>query len=134
MQQLPLITIERFIRESFGTYGTLSLGEFRCFTIERPDLGNTPWLSCIPEGLYKAHRGEFSRGRPPYPNLEIEDVPGRSGIEVHGANLPDELNGCIALAEALKWQTDAIRGTYSKRALQKLLAELETDEVYILIR
>ena len=131
--ELPLIYIKRIIHEPYGTYGMLYSGKFKCFTIERPWRGNCPWKSCIPTGLYKAHRGTFGRGRPPYNDLEIEDVPGRSAIEIHSANLPSELNGCIAPAEYLGWHKDVIKGSNSKLTLEALLQSFDTDEVYVLI-
>jgi hypothetical protein len=132
--ELPLITIDRIIKKPFGVYGLLESGDFNCFTIERPWLGNTPWLSCIPPGLYFASRGEFSRGRPPYPDLELSEVSGRSGIEIHGANMPSQLNGCIAPAEYLKWVDGEIHGTSSKHTLSALLGSFDTDDVWVLIR
>jgi len=136
MPELPLITIDRIIERDFGVYGTLAVtgNDFKCFTLERPNLGNTPWLSCIPTGLYHAHRGEFSRGRPPYADLEIESVAGRDNIEVHAANLPSEVNGCIAPVENLRHHNGVIYGSNSKQTLARLLDSFDTDDIHILIR
>jgi hypothetical protein len=132
--ELPLITIDRIIKKPFGVYGLLESGSFNCFTVERPDLGNTPWKSCIPAGLYFASRDEFSRGKPPYADLRLQDVPGRTDIEIHGANMPSQLNGCIAPAEYLKWCDGEIHGTSSKHTLSALLDSFEADDVWVLIR
>lgn len=35
-----------------GTHGTLELGDRTWHTLEQPDLGNTPYKSCVPLGEY----------------------------------------------------------------------------------
>lgn len=62
--------------------------EYECWTIENSTLK-------IPEGEYKITLY-------PSPSLKREvpllvDVPGRTYIEIHSANYPDELKGCIAV-------------------------------------
>lgn len=134
MEELPLVIIERFRKDIYGTYGALSSGTFRCFTVECPDLGNVPWKSCIPEGIYLMHRGVFTRGNPPYADLELAEVPGRSDIEIHAANDPSELAGCIAVQEFLKWNKDRIVGRNSKLTLRSLLDSFSGDSAWLLIR
>ncbi len=67
-----------------------------CQTVERPHQtfgGNHP---AIPEGVYKALR----YASPVHGNVwMLQDVPGRSEIEIHVANWPSELLGCIALGQ-----------------------------------
>lgn len=61
--------------------------------IERPWKKNAHEVSCIPEGTYKLapHHTEH------WPDvIELLDVPGRTGILIHPANLASELRGCIA--------------------------------------
>lgn len=79
----------------FGTFGTLKLGAFTCFTLELPWKNNQRTISCIPEGKYLARLGTFK------PDIELLGVPDRSAIEIHRANLASELRGCIAVGKEL---------------------------------
>lgn len=96
-------------RTSQDDYSTL--GEFRfddgthlCYTLEKPwvdvdgDGIGDRGKSCIPAGIFVLRR----RWSPKH-NAElfgIEQVPGRSDIEVHSANLPSQLEGCVAVGDA----------------------------------
>lgn len=133
MPKLELIEIERFYHRSYGTYGLLSTGDFHCFTIEPPWKQNVPYHSCIPPGKYLARRGTFLRGGG-YPDIELVDVPDRSAIEIHGANHPSELAGCIAPQELLAWRGGVIVGRDSRLTLQALLDALEGDQFWVAIR
>ena len=66
---------------------------FTCKTLERPNLGNKPNVSCIPEGkyqvLWKFHLGTFGY------RYELQSVPGRSGILMHSGNYFTDSLGCI---------------------------------------
>jgi hypothetical protein len=69
-------------------------GKHECFSLERPDANNAPGVSCILEGEYNITL-YYS------PHLQrivmlLHDVPGRDMIEIHPANHPLELKGCIA--------------------------------------
>jgi hypothetical protein len=92
-----------------GTFGTLSAGEFTCFTGELPWRENQSSVSCIPEGTYQvvwAMSPRFRRF-----TYRLLEVPYRAGILKHSANLMGDatlgfraqLNGCIALGEKLGW-------------------------------
>ncbi len=97
-----------------GTFGWLRVlneltGDevFACATVELPWRDNKPMLSCIPAGVY-----EF-RWRTNSPKngacYEAVKVPGRSNIQIHGANLAGDvalgyvkqLDGCIAPGTAV---------------------------------
>lgn len=75
--------------------------QFRCFTLELPNLGNQPEVSCIPEGTYlcvytqSAHLKDTNGN--PLSTYEVMNVPNRSGIRIHSANFFKQLLGCIAL-------------------------------------
>lgn len=77
-----------------GTPGVwLSDSGFSCKTVERPWLNNAPDVSCIPVGVYTCHWGNSPlHGWCFY----VMDVPNRGNIEIHSANLYDQLLGCIA--------------------------------------
>lgn len=93
-----MIKVSRFAYAPWGTYGILTLGDFVCYTVERPWLDNALRVSCIPEGEYALELGRYNRGD--YPAYEILDVPGRTHIKVHKGNAPSEFAGCIGLGES----------------------------------
>ena len=87
-------TIKRWCRGPNATFGTFrSARGFECYTIERPWLDNIPFKSCIPTGAYEIRRDDF-KGK--YPDYRLYGVPGRTDIEMHRANIAEELQGCIA--------------------------------------
>lgn len=89
-----MITIERFAYAPSYTLGVLRVGEFECFTIERPWLDNRAGLSCIPEGTYAGRLRRYYAGKYDVPGFV--EVPGRSDILIHKANRASELRGCVA--------------------------------------
>lgn len=79
--------------------GTFSLGEtdngFKFVMVEKPWVENVPDLSCIPRPARYAARCQWS----PKHNRDlyhILDVPGRTVIEWHSANVQWQLLGCGA--------------------------------------
>lgn len=96
-----------------GTNGGLYLnGTLLCHTIELPWLENHVGCSCIPEGRYQL-RKRFSERKKWH--LEVLEVPGRSMILIHPANIAmKELQGCIAPVTSI--QGEGI-GSYSMRAM-----------------
>lgn len=85
----------RYEKSPRSCIGKLDLnGVFMCRTLERPDDGkNTPNESAIPEGTYKlVERWSNHFGRNV---LGLCDVPGRSDVEIHVGNFPQDVKGCI---------------------------------------
>lgn len=90
----PIITLKRTYKP-WGTYGELSIGAFKCKTLELPWLDNRPSMSCIPAGTYTIKKIFWlSKGKYVY---EIKNVKNRTGIYIHSANYISQLRGCIAL-------------------------------------
>ena len=85
--------LERFAYLDDGVCGRLLFGGQEVYTVERPWLCNKVGESCIPEGDYALR--PYSSAR--FTNVwEVCDVPGRTYILIHAANLPTEVEGCIA--------------------------------------
>lgn len=84
-----------------GTFGTLTMPEFRCYTVERPWLDNEPGVSCIPNGQYEVVPARFYRGD--YDAYILIEVPDRELIKMHIANTMDDVHGCIGLGNQLGW-------------------------------
>lgn len=69
-------------------------GRLFCLTLEPPDLGNAPKVSCIPPGRYPCRAAASPRfGRA----VAVAGVPGRSGILFHAGNTAADTQGCILL-------------------------------------
>lgn len=98
MSDVPVYRLDRLSSTGFATYGQLidAASEQRvCVTLELPWHDNAHDLSCIPIGIYPAHRRlSPKRG---YELFELEAVPDRSNIEMHVGNLPHDSLGCILL-------------------------------------
>jgi hypothetical protein len=100
-------------------------------TIELPWRDNQPMVSCIPTGEYTAVKyssPKFGRA------LHIVDVPGRSAILIHPANMASELHGCIA--PGLNFGTMEGRPCVweSKKAMERILdAARNFEEIKIRI-
>ena len=110
-----MVTLARFAYSPWGTFGVLRFDDFKCFTVERPNLGNQPNISCIPEGTYPLRPRYYNRGN--YPAYEVCNVPGRSAILIHVANTMDEVQGCVAPGTNLgyikgKWAVSASRSAF----------------------
>jgi hypothetical protein len=60
--------------------------------LERPYLGNKPFVSSIAYGTYLVIPNSTGKHR----YFEVKDVPNRTHIEFHGANRVEDLLGCIA--------------------------------------
>ena len=125
----------------WGTYGTLILpNNYSCMTVERPWLGNKPYISCIPEGEYlmkkrlssvvsRSSGGEFDSG------WEVKDVLNRTFIMIHPANVPSELEGCIAPGRSQGFYKNQWSITHSRDTFRELMGHLDKrDEWKIQIR
>ena len=92
------IILERYKSGNLSTNSKLDVVNgvvsiYSCFALELPWKENKPQISCVPAATYPISiyqsptKGEV---------LLLHDVPGRSYIEIHVANKPSELLGCIA--------------------------------------
>lgn len=91
--------LQRDSQDGARTYGILQsdTGIVECQTIERPWLDNQNGVSCIPAGVYPcALRFSPHHG---FAVFGVTNVPHRTDVEIHAANVPTQLLGCIALGE-----------------------------------
>jgi len=116
-----MILINRWYQDDC-TLGRLLINNFRCFTLELPDLNNQQDISCIPAGRYDYFFRESPKNGPV---LELRAVPNRRYIQVHSVNYLRQLLGCIGVGDGIKYlDDDPIPDiTNSKRTLKKLLKE-----------
>jgi hypothetical protein len=105
-------------------------------SLELPDRGNRQDCSCIPEGTYIMRKITRPNGNPAF---LIENVPGRSEIEVHVANFAAgnkiDLKGCIAPGMYFSDinKDGNLDATESTNALNKLYAVLPDVSTLIII-
>ncbi len=129
---LRQITLRRVYQSSLGVFGVLLDGDQQlCRTCERPWLDNQVGVSCIPTGSYRFTRYESpTKGRV----WITQDVPGRSNIELHSANWPYQLEGCIAVGDDfIRDANMTITGVAdSKATMAKLYDELP-DEFTLIV-
>lgn len=122
-----------------GMFGTLILPSDReLYTCEPPWVGNAPFKSCIPDGVYLLKKrlsqvvedttaGKYREG------WEVTAVPGRTFIMFHPGNWPHNFKGCIGPGLSYGLIPDA-QGTYrlgvgsSMDAFEILMAELEGED------
>lgn len=94
-----LVEIIRIESSEDGVFGLLRLdGRAQCLTLEPPDRGNTPNVSCIPAGRYVCRRVRSPRFGETF---EVAEVPGRSHILLHAGNTGADTEGCILLGSRL---------------------------------
>lgn len=124
------ITVERDYREKYTSGVLTTSGGLRLFTVEKPWLDNKPYVSCIPEGEYKAYiREKSSNGRV----IELLDVPDRTFIQFHVGNTEADVVGCFAVGSTPVGDNG---WTYkSADAMKMLLAEAEKqDSITVIIK
>ena len=94
------VTITRGTDNGIETIGTVLASlpngsTFSCNTLERPWKNNTQNISCVPKGNYLVKWVITPR----FPNgvYQLQDVPGRVGIDIHSGNYFSDSDGCILL-------------------------------------
>lgn len=105
------------------TVGVLNYGDFRCLTLELPNLNNAPNISCIPAGTYHCEKvvsGKFGVC------VAVTNVYRRTFIRIHQGNYTRQIEGCILVGDSIKdIDKDGILDvTNSKNTFKKLMHEL----------
>jgi hypothetical protein len=130
------------LSSSKGEYGKLYLdGTFFCFTCEQRWNDNKIGSSCIPVGSYKllpydspAHGVTVVFHNPLLnifgtQSLIPRGTKGRSLCEIHNANWPFQLKGCIAVGKGLTDITpNGLGVTNSVATFRELISELGNRE------
>lgn len=120
---------EYFPKQTNGIF-TLFNATFQTFTLERPWLDNEPNISCVPEGIYFVRRDTTGK----YKWFEVEDVPNRGEIELHGANKVEDLQGCIGMGlEKKDMDGDGLADIRKCKIVLDKLVELCPDGFYLKI-
>lgn len=148
--------LTRYETSDEGTFGILEVGAFVCHTIELPWRENRTGRSCVPSGKYLFRKfmspkhGECLAEWDDPSTPAKEDVPGRTDIQIHSANLAGDVDkgwvsqllGCIAPGTSVSTfkagfypaaAKDQKGVTASRAALRKLLDEVGDDVLSLTI-
>ena len=131
------VTIDRLNYSDKQVEGLLTIfdGEekiFNCWTLELPDLGNKPRVSCIPKGEYKVTKRYSSKYK--Y-HFHVLDVPDRSYILIHNGNYNWHTKGCILVCKTLKdINADGLKDVTSSKVTLNRLNKILTDEFTLTIK
>lgn len=116
-----------------GTFGSLVFDGFKCSTVERPWIDNQHLVSCIPEGTY------LCRLCPSTKNIKVSDkayqvlnVPDRTFIEIHYANYPTDVEGCIGLGE--KYMIEQHMVTNSVKTVKAFMDFMQGQDFMLTIK
>lgn len=120
------------------TFGHIETDEHEqlCVTLEESWRENQHNISCVPAGTYQGfirkshlHGGDGKRA---YDVPELEDVPGRSHIQLHIGNTLADTEGCILLGQAYGRIDGKPAVLRSGLAYAKLMRRLEGVERFTL--
>ena len=120
-----LLTIQR-LPQYDCTPGIMQFKEFRCFTLELPDLDNAQNISCIPAGLYQCRKVNSNKYGV---CVEIRDVIDRTLIRIHWGNYTRDILGCVIVGDSLKDidKDGIIDVASSKNTFKKLMGVLPNE-------
>ncbi len=93
------ILIKRITKGQKEILGELTFNDFKCKTLELPDLGNKSKVSCIPYGKYNCIKVEATHNIP-YKHISILDVVNREGICIHKGNYYTQILGCVLVGDS----------------------------------
>lgn len=129
------IEVKRDVRNEKFTLGKMYIdGEFFCYTLEDPVrqagvkiYGDT----AIPALSYEVVMSFSEKFRKPLPLLL--DVPGFSGVRMHGGNTVKDTLGCVLVANNRDTGRGVIWGSASEALKQKISSAVNKERVVIII-
>ena len=114
------------------TIGELYIDDqYFCKTLELPNKGNKPNVSCVPAGIYPCEKYFSSKLGACIAVLEVD---GRKYIRIHVGNFTYQIEGCILVGEKLlDFDGDGVTDVTNSKATMKRLFELLPDKFYLYI-
>lgn len=109
------------------TVGIFKGEDLRLASLERPWFENKINISCIPEGAYLVKRDKHGR----HQWYAVQDVEGRTSIELHIGNKVHDSNGCILLGLNFSEKHDI---NLSSVAMRRLLETVGDDDFILSVR
>lgn len=94
------LIVERKLSSDRCTMGyMIANGKVICYTLELPWKDNLNSISCIPPGTYK---GILRYDKTDGWRIQLEDVPNRTGVQIHMGNYTTQIEGCILVGTDAK--------------------------------
>jgi len=94
------LTVERKLSNDQCTMGYLIVdGKVICYTLELPWKDNVNNISCIPVGSYN---GILRYDKTDGWRIQLENVPNRTGVQIHMGNYTRQIEGCILVGTDAK--------------------------------
>ena len=109
------------------TVGILFDETIKLATLERAWANNEKNVSCIPEGAYLVKRDKTGR----HQWYSVQDVEGRTFIELHGGRTANHSNGCILIGCLHDEEYNLVESNYG---LELLLAYIGDEDFLLHIR
>lgn len=113
---IDMLTLRRYGSiPGMGTYGRIHFGDTYVNTIEAPWNDNRPFVSCIPYGIYElvpftsSKHGETYALQSADAGVWVSEVDMKKNLGqrfaciLHSANVPGQLQGCIAAGNRFHW-------------------------------
>jgi len=132
-----IITLRRFTSTDYGTFGVLTFGDKKFYTVEKPWVNNTPEISCIPSGDYILEPHESHKygnvlcmvnNEKKVTHFKNTDSK-RFACLIHAANYERDVIGCIGLGE--KYLGHMV--TNSRKSIKEFYELIDPTEVHALI-
>ena len=112
------ITIFRQSATEKCTSGYIAVaGNIVAYTVELPFINNISCISSIPSGTYAA---KLRYDKSDKWRIQLQDVPERSGIQIHVGNWPQQIQGCVLVGAKLATDVCSIQPGTSKPAYDDL--------------
>ena len=117
------IHIQRIYQEDC-TLGVLECDGLRLFTLELPWKDNKQDISCIKEGVYSGFVRHSNKNGTV---IELNDVQGRSHVQIHSGNFTTQILGCVLVGDSIAdINGDGVPDvTNSRKSLAKLLSKVK---------
>lgn len=126
-----MVTIERYESSTECTMGRLLINEKEiCNTLELPWIDNKNGISSIPLGTYsgRIRTDGGSSGKKSW-RIELNNVPGRTYIQIHLGTRPSQIEGCILVGARANFSECNLGDSESTRAaMEKIKIAFYSDE------
>ena len=128
-------TLYRTSKTDKETLGELQVSDFKCYTLELPDLnndgieGNEFQKSCIPEGVYKVKSHVSKKfGK----CFWVLGVPNRTAILIHAGNFHWHTKGCVLVGSDHKDRNkDGLLDVINSKVTMNILTQYDITELEI---
>jgi hypothetical protein len=83
-------------------------GKFLCHCLELPWRNNKSYISAIPDGKYAA---DLRYDKPDKWRVQLKNVPGRTGVQLHVGNYPTQIEGCVLVGQKVFTRQNKLEGS-----------------------